>query len=205
MNMTSYKLDSDQLRFLVDAETEQNGINMNAETDLIEYELTRAYIEVGVIESIDKSQFIINLTFKRRMEYHVTNTFLQTQLLILVGYLSFYFRVDNFTDRIMVTLTVTLVMATIMSGIQGGLPKTSYYKLIDYWLLYCLLTLIMTFVLHTLVGAAFDGRKFFFGLEPGPNLARKVNKLGEIIVLSFIICINVAFWTIAMREYVKSN
>ena len=60
----------------------------------------------------------IALVFRRRFEFHVTNTFLQTLVLMGVGYLSLYFDVDNFTDRIMVTLTTMLVVATITSAIQ---------------------------------------------------------------------------------------
>ncbi len=123
--------------------------------------------------------------------------------------MSLFFDVDNFTDRIMVTLTTLLVVATMGSSIQavrrhtvqtysgtglldvfpaplvvrvpcyvrvgwvpllpyGGdlhappsfpppppppqsLPKTSYYKLIDWWLLYILVVLVLTMALHTYV------------------------------------------------------
>ena len=52
------------------------------------------------------------------MEFHVTNTFLQNFVLIGVGFMSLFFDVDNFSDRIMVTLTTMLVVATITSSIQ---------------------------------------------------------------------------------------
>ncbi len=89
-----------------------------------------------------KNQTELRILFSRRMKYHVTNTFTQVQgspplpkkvldpwtkkmcfnfqtlLLSLVGYMSFYFPLDDFNDRIMVTLTTMLVIATIMSTIQ---------------------------------------------------------------------------------------
>ena len=37
----------------------------------------------------------------------------------MVGYVTFYFDVDNFTDRVMVVLTTMLVIATIQSTIQA--------------------------------------------------------------------------------------
>ena len=37
----------------------------------------------------------------------------------MVGYLSFYFDIDNFTDRAMVVLTTMLVIATITSSIES--------------------------------------------------------------------------------------
>ena len=61
------------------------------------------------------------------MEFHVTNTFLQTFILTCVGYFSYYFDVDNFTDRIMVVLTTMLVVATITTSIQT-VSKMIIYK-----------------------------------------------------------------------------
>ena len=51
--------------------------------------------------------------------YHIVNTLLQTKLLLIVGYFTLFFEEGNFTDRIMVTLTVLLVMATLMGIIQS--------------------------------------------------------------------------------------
>ena len=59
------------------------------------------------------------------MQFHVANTFLQTFLLVAVGALTLFFAIDNFTDRIMVTLTTLLVIATVTASIQAvrTLPK----------------------------------------------------------------------------------
>lgn len=84
----------------------------------MEYEILEPYLEVGVDER-NYSKLTVKIPFKRLMEYHVTNTFLQTLLLIFVGYLSFFFKLDNFSDKIMVTLTTMLVVATIMVSIQA--------------------------------------------------------------------------------------
>ena len=62
------------------------------------------------------------------MEFHVTNTFLQTFILTCVGYFSYYFDVDNFTDRIMVVLTTMLVVATITTSIQTVSKLMIIYK-----------------------------------------------------------------------------
>ena len=83
---------------------------------LVEYEIQMQSLEVVSVNNI--SQAIVKIVFRRRFEFHVTNTFLQTLVLMGVGYLSLYFDVDNFTDRIMVTLTTMLVVATITSAIQ---------------------------------------------------------------------------------------
>ena len=59
------------------------------------------------------------LVFQRKMEHHVFNIMFQTLMLKLIGFLTLFFSEENFTDRIMVTLTTMLVLATIMSSIQA--------------------------------------------------------------------------------------
>ena len=56
---------------------------------------------------------------QRQIEYHISNVILQTFLLQNIGFLTMFFSVENFTDRIMVTLTTMLVIATITTSVQG--------------------------------------------------------------------------------------
>ena len=84
---------------------------------LVEYEIQME--DLTITSENRLSRGIVKIVFRRRMEFHVTNTFLQTFILIGVGYMSLFFAVDNFTDRIMVALTTMLVVATIMSSIQA--------------------------------------------------------------------------------------
>ena len=43
----------------------------------------------------------------------------QTILLVVCGWISFYFDIDDFTNRVMVVLTAMLVVATIVSTVQA--------------------------------------------------------------------------------------
>jgi hypothetical protein len=53
------------------------------------------------------------------MEYHVSSTFVQTWILVFTGYISFFFDIHDFSNRIMVVLTAMLVVATIVSSVQA--------------------------------------------------------------------------------------
>lgn len=83
----------------------------------MEYEIQKEALELKSVNGISRA--VVKIVFRRRMEFHVTNTFLQTFILIGVGYMSLFFSIDNFTDRIMVTLTTMLVVATITASIQS--------------------------------------------------------------------------------------
>ena len=123
------------------------GIEFLGGRILVEYEIQLEKLEISSRDNISVAE--VKIVFRRRMEYHVTNTFLQTLILVGVGFMSLFFDVDNFSDRVMVVLTTMLVIATVQSTIQADLPKTAYYKLIDWWLLFSLNILVVTMIFHT--------------------------------------------------------
>ena len=46
------------------------------------------------------------------------------------------------------TLTVMLVMYTMYQSISAAMTKTAYLKMLDYWLLFCLLTPFIIFMIE---------------------------------------------------------
>ena len=112
----------------------------------------------------------------------------------------------------------------IAASIFKDLPKTSYYKLIDAWLLYCLLMLMAIFALHTYVGNIIhrsrerskiamvrpsegDGQGDEDALKKGdlcPHAkAKRVNRMAQIILCLAMVGFNVGFWGIAVWAYLR--
>jgi hypothetical protein len=83
---------------------------------LVEYEIQRETLEIKTIDKVSVAE--VKIVIRRRMEYHLYNTVAQTLILVLVGYMSYYFNLDDFNARIMVTLTTMLVIATTTAAIQ---------------------------------------------------------------------------------------
>ena len=93
------------------------------------------------------------------------------------------------------------------------MPKTSKYKMIDYWLIFCLNILILTFAWHTFVGYLLNEDKAAMGkannkvaaafatTEKRKALAEKANTLGKIAILSLIGAFNVIFGMAAVQKY----
>ena len=55
---------------------------------------------------------------RHRTESHIHNSFVQTFIVLLVALVTFFFDLDDFSDRIMVNAVLLLAMATITSSIQ---------------------------------------------------------------------------------------
>merc|ERR1719205_65078 len=91
----------------------------------------------------------VSFFMTRRWFYHAISVFLQSVLLLIVAYMTFYYRVDNFQDRVMVSITCMLVIANVQSSINTMVPKTSYLKMIDYFLMYSFNIIIVVMVYHT--------------------------------------------------------
>jgi len=91
----------------------------------------------------------VKILFKRRWFYHLITVFFQSVLLIFVSYMTFYFKISNFQDRVMIDITTMMVVATIQSAINKMVPKTSYIKMIDVWLLYSFNIIIVMMGVHT--------------------------------------------------------
>ena len=83
--------------------------------DSVEYTVARERLVIEINKS-NMSVAKVELVFKREIIYHLMNTFLQTLLVVMVGYLTLFFEISNFNNRIMVTLTTILVLATMKAA-----------------------------------------------------------------------------------------
>ena len=65
--------------------------------------------------------------------------FLPTILLNIIGHSTNYFKPFFFEAIVTVNLTVLLVLATMFISVSENLPKTSYIKMVDVWLIFNLM------------------------------------------------------------------
>jgi len=128
---------------------DNNGVEYLGKRDLLEYEIQdeRLFID----NTNEESRAELKIVFRRRIEYHIFGVFIQQKVLISVGFLTYFFEVTNFTDRVMVSLTLMLVIATLSDGIKSTLPATPYLKMIDVWLFVCLNQMVLTLLFHTIL------------------------------------------------------
>ena len=69
----------------------------------------------------------------------ILTTYIPTILLIIISYFSNFFKPFFFEAIVVVNLTVMLVLVTMFISVSESLPKTSYIKMIDVWLVFVLL------------------------------------------------------------------
>ena len=111
--------------------------------DLIMFTITNMELK----KKVEQVHMVINL--KRKIQSELLTTYLPTILLLGITYATTFFKSEYFEASVTVNLTIMLVMTTIFTSKIEELPPTSDTKMIDIWLIFCLLvpfafTLIQT-------------------------------------------------------------
>ena len=91
------------------------------------------------------------LKLKRKVATELLTTYLPTILLLLITFVTIFFDKDLFGDAIAVNLTIMLVMTTIFTSKIEELPPTSDLKMLDYWLIFCLVVPFLEVILRTAI------------------------------------------------------
>lgn len=115
------------------------------------------------------------ITLKRRVGNQLLNTYLPTTCILLIVCMTNYFKIEHYDTRIMVALTGNmlvlktllncfktskhvhvlvlgmLVIASLLVSTSASLPKTSYMKMIDLWMIFCFLVPFLVVILHTII------------------------------------------------------
>ena len=91
------------------------------------------------------------IKLKRKVATELLTTYLPTILLLLITFVTIFFDKDLFGDAIAVNLTIMLVMTTIFTSKIEELPPTSDMKMIDIWLIFCLVVPFTEVILRTAI------------------------------------------------------
>ena len=113
--------------------------------DLVMFTITN----LELVNSKDQVHMVISL--KRKIQTEMLTTYLPTLLLLAISYATIYFKPVYFEASLTVNLTIMLVMTTIFTSKMQELPPTSDTKMIDIWLVYCLLVPFAFIVVQTAI------------------------------------------------------
>lgn len=120
---------------------------------LLEYEVVNITLDLQHFNLFDdgKKELVMTTQFRHLYGYYIISIYLPTLLLILVSYATFFFNADDFTDRIMVSVTALLVLSTFLSTASSSMARVSYFTLIDIWLSFCIVSVFVICISHTLL------------------------------------------------------
>lgn len=119
---------------------------------IVNYHGPKALLELDVrnvsIRSKGTDHVFVEIKLKRRCLFHLATTYFPSLCLFIISEILLFMNEEHFEATIMVSLTAMLVMYTLHQSILSQLPKTSYMKMIDIWLLYGLTIPFLVFILE---------------------------------------------------------
>ncbi|KAF2363425.1 Low-density lipoprotein (LDL) receptor class A repeat [Trinorchestia longiramus] len=141
LSLAGYPFDTQTCTFTIRImETPKNLLAFNTTASSIVYNGPGSIGEYSLekIEMLDNDRGnytgkSIRLTLRNLSAYHVTVSFIPTVIMVAICYSTFYYHLDDFNDRIMVSLTSLLVLTTLFTQITENTPKTAYLQFLDIW------------------------------------------------------------------------
>ena len=122
------------------------------DTDLTMFTITNLNLYDDKDKDKDNSNMVVmTLKLKRKIVTELLTTYLPTILLLIITFVTIFFDKDLFGDAIAVNLTIMLVMTTIFTSKIEELPPTSDMKMIDIWLIFCLVVPFLEVILRTAI------------------------------------------------------
>ena len=126
--------------------TKFTGLN-DKDKDLTMFTITK----LTLAQEKNANMVYMALKLKRKVATELLTTYLPTILLLLITFVTIFFDKDLFGDAISVNLTIMLVMTTIFTSKIEELPPTSDMKMIDIWLIFCLVVPFLEVILRTAI------------------------------------------------------
>ena len=114
-----------------------------------EFEIAQITTYTGMTKT--RTVFKFTVIMQRMYITQIISAFFPTCLLWLLAYFTLFIKIDDFNERIMVSVTVLLVLAALLSSINASLPETSYFKYIDLWFLWYTVNIFLITVFHMIL------------------------------------------------------
>ncbi|KAL3307432.1 hypothetical protein Ciccas_014052 [Cichlidogyrus casuarinus] len=101
----------------------------------------------------------VDFELKRQIGYYLATTYIPNSLVITVSWLSFWVDVDAAPARVPLGLLSLLAILTQAASVSSVLPRVSYIKAIDVWLIFSIVFVIGVLVEYAIALTVIRSRK----------------------------------------------
>ncbi|XP_069129163.1 gamma-aminobutyric acid receptor subunit beta-like [Argopecten irradians] len=124
--------------------------------DIVEYKT------IEKVESLSTGDYPrLSLSFKlhRNVGYFIFQTYLPSILIVMLSWVSFWINHEATSARVALGITTVLTMTTISNGVRSSLPRISYVKAIDIYLVMCFVFVFAALLEYAAVNYTFWGAR----------------------------------------------
>lgn len=101
----------------------------------------------------------LSFELKRNIGYFLFQTYMPSILIVALSWVSFWINHEATSARVALGITTVLTMTTISTGVRASLPRISYVKAIDIYLIMCFFFVFAALLEYAVVNYSYWGRR----------------------------------------------
>ncbi|KAF0311305.1 Gamma-aminobutyric acid receptor subunit beta-like [Amphibalanus amphitrite] len=101
----------------------------------------------------------LSFSLQRNIGYFIFQTYLPSILIVMLSWVSFWINHEATSARVALGITTVLTMTTISTGVRSSLPRISYVKAIDIYLVMCFVFVFAALLEYAAVNYTYWGAR----------------------------------------------
>src|SRR6218665_965020 len=93
----------------------------------------------------------LQFVLRRDIGFFLIQVYVPSVLIVILSWVSFWINVDASPARVSIGLLTVLTTTTMSAGARSTLPRVSYIKAIDVWMIICLLFVFTSLIEYAVV------------------------------------------------------
>ncbi|XP_068726094.1 gamma-aminobutyric acid receptor subunit alpha-6-like isoform X1 [Montipora capricornis] len=139
-------------RDMVDYRWKANPVNI-LNRELAEFDLTKTEYTYEDVEYVagEYRDMIVTFTFSRRIGYYLINFYVPCIIMVVMSWISFWMDRECIGDRIALGITTVLTIVFLLGSSNSTMPRVSYPKAIDWYLMTSFIFVFTTLLMCLLI------------------------------------------------------
>jgi len=96
----------------------------------------------------------LRFVLRRDIGYFLIQVYVPTMLIVILSWVSFWINIDASPARVSLGLLTVLTTTTMSGAARESLPRVSYIKAIDVWMIMCLVFVFASLIEYAVVNVA---------------------------------------------------
>ena len=93
----------------------------------------------------------VEFVLRRDLGYFLIQVYVPSILIVILSWVSFWINIDASPARVSLGLLTVLTTTTMSGGARESLPRVSYIKAIDVWMIMCLVFVFASLIEYAVV------------------------------------------------------
>ncbi|XP_048578395.1 gamma-aminobutyric acid receptor subunit beta-like isoform X3 [Nematostella vectensis] len=111
----------------------------------------KRFLKHKIFHSDQFSGLTATIVFQRRSAYYVFQMYIPCVCIVAISWVSFWINHEAVPARVALSITTVLTISYMRGSVNAGMPRVSYLKSIDYFLLGSFVFIFMTLIEYVLV------------------------------------------------------